>query len=109
MDNGGHELLFDQGYDVRSPGGTMPLYYASIQITAVADQAGQAAEALEGRIRSLRDEGRIHMAGRFEKDGGFLVVFEAKDLLDARSTMESLPLVKDGLAAWNYRRIDLME
>jgi uncharacterized protein YciI len=87
----------------------MPLYYASIQITAIADQAGQSAAALEERIRSLRDEDRIHMAGRFEKDGGFVVVFKAKDLLDARSTMESLPLVRDGLAAWSYRRIDLLE
>lgn len=87
----------------------MPLYYASIQITAVPGQAVHAAEDCEGRIRSLRDQGQVRMAGRFEKDGGYLVVFEAEDLLAARSTMESLPLVKDGLAAWSYRRIELLD
>ena len=64
----------------------MALYAVTIRITATPEQAG-----------------RIRLAGRLEREDGFLAIFEAKDLLDARATAERLPLIEAGLASWSLR------
>ena len=62
--------------------------------------------ALRGHLehlRHLRDLGRSRAAGSFARAGGFLDIFEAKDLLEAEEIARSSPLVEGGLAAWTLR------
>ena len=87
----------------------MPFYSATIRITAAPPEAAEAAGALESHLRTLGPEGRILLVCRYEKQDGYLVIFQAKDLLSARDMVEALPLVREGLAAWNYREVELIE
>lgn len=84
----------------------MELYAVTIRITATPDQVEPILPSQLESIRELGRAGRIRLAGRLESDGGFLAVFEAEDLLDARATAESFPLIRDGLASWSLRRFE---
>ncbi len=81
----------------------MPLFAVTIRITATPDQVESALEAQAQSFRELELAGRIRLAGRLEQDDGFLAVFVAKDLLDARKTAAGFPLIQDGLASWTLR------
>ena len=81
----------------------MPLFAVTIRITATPDQAESALQAQVEALRELDRAGRIRLAGRLEQDEGFLAVFVAKDLLDARKTAAGFPLIRDGLASWTLR------
>ncbi len=81
----------------------MSLYAVTIRITAVPEEASPALQAQEKLFLEMKSAGRIRIAGKLEQDEGFLAVFEAKDLLDARATVERFPLIANGMSAWNLR------
>ena len=87
----------------------MPLYAVNIRITATPDQVEPAVPSQVQAFRELERAGRIWLAGRLEQDDGFLAVFEAKDLLDARATAEGFPLIEAGLASWSLRLFEELE
>ena len=87
----------------------MELYAVTIRITATPDQVESILPPQLEAILELGRAGRIRLAGRLDIDGGFLAVFEAKDLLDARATAENFPLIRDGLASWSLRRFEELE
>ncbi len=98
-------LVTKRGQDL-SYHGPMPLYAVTIRVTAVPQEAFPALQAQEKLLLEMKSEGRIRMAGKLEQDEGFLAVFEAKDLLDAREIAEGFPLIREGLASWSLRAFD---
>lgn len=88
--------------------GPMPLYAVTIRITAVPEEASPVLQAQEERFLEMKSAGRIRLAGRLGEDDGFLAVFEAKDILDARETAEGFPLIRGGIASWSLRAFDEM-
>lgn len=81
----------------------MPLYAVTVRITATPDQVEAAIQPQLEAFRELDKAGQLRLAGRLERDDGFLAVFEAKDLLDARATAEAFPLIRDGFVSWSLR------
>ena len=81
----------------------MALYAVTIRITATPEQAEPAVLGQIAAFDEMGQAGRIRLAGRLEREDGFLAIFEAKDLLDARGTAEGFPLIEAGLASWSLR------
>ena len=81
----------------------MPLYAVNIRITATPDQVETSLQPQLEAFRELDQAGRLRLAGRLEREDGFLAVFEARDLLDARATAESFPLIREGFVSWSLR------
>jgi hypothetical protein len=84
----------------------MPLYAVTIRITAVPDQVRDTVPEQEEAFRELMSAGRIRLVGRLEEDDGFLAVFEAADLLEAKGTVERFPLIANGMSAWTLRKFE---
>jgi uncharacterized protein YciI len=87
----------------------MPLYAVTIRITATPDQVVAVLGPQMEMLQELGRTGRIRLAGKLGQDDGFLALFEAKDLLDARATAEAFPLIRDGLASWTLRLFEELD
>lgn len=81
----------------------MPFWVRTILVTAVPSDAEAAVAAHRAHLTSLRESGRLRIAGLFGRGDGYLDVFEADDLLAAEAIARQSPLVTEGLAAWTLR------
>ncbi len=82
----------------------MPLYIRSIVLTGPPAEVDEALPGHLDQLRALREAGKLRAAGAFPNGGGFLEIFEAKDLLEAEQVARASPLVVEGLGAWTVRR-----
>ena len=94
----------------------MPLYVRTLLATGPPDEVAVAARDHHEHLRDLRARGKLRVAGEFKNGEGFLEIFEAEDLLEARRELESdqkeleaqsiggaSPLVAEGLGTWMLR------
>ena len=81
----------------------MPLYVRTLLVTGPPDEVEAASAKHEKHVRELKKRGKLRAAGAFSNGGGFLEIFEAKDLFEAETIARSSPLVEEGLGAWILR------
>lgn len=81
----------------------MPLYARIVRITALPADVPEAMAGHRRHLESLRESGKLRVAGEFRDGDGFLEIFEADDLLEADDIARSSPLVRDGLSSWFVR------
>ena len=81
----------------------MPLWVRTVLVTAKPEDAAPALAAHLEHVQELRRNGKLHAAGAFTREDGFLEIFEAADLHEAEAIARASPLVAEGLAAWHLR------
>ncbi len=81
----------------------MPLYVRTLLVTGPPDEVEVAASGHREHLRELSARGKLRAAGEFKNGDGFLEIFEATDLVEARGVGEASPLVALGLGTWMLR------
>ena len=87
----------------------MALYVRTLVLTGPPAEVDAALPGHLDHLRALRDAGKLRVAGAFPNGGGFLEIFDAKDLLEAEQIARSSPLVEEGLGAWTVRKWEEIE
>lgn len=81
----------------------MTLWVRTILVTVPSAEVEAARARHLEHLRSLREQGRLRIAGELPEGEGFLEIVEARDLLEAERIARESPLIEEGLCAWMVR------